>query len=224
MPGRGLRRIPLQAEPGDGAVLAEDRREVRDGADAREVREIGGFFADEQLRELERDAASGQQAVRVGAVGALGIDDRRGRRQDRRNAVMVGDQDVDPTLHRDRDLVPAARPAVDGDDDARTGGGRRRRSPRATDRGPRAGGPGRTAAPRRRAGGVRGRGSQARSGRPRRSLRTRPRVRAARGRGRCATGMPRHRAAARDRGGPSPERPRTTRDRRLRPAGPTAAR
>ena len=74
---------PLEAQAGDRAVLAEDRREVRDRADAREVREIGGLPPAEQLRELERDAAAGQQAMRIGAVAALRIDDRHCRGQRR---------------------------------------------------------------------------------------------------------------------------------------------
>ena len=47
-PGRGLRPDPLEAELHDRPVLAEDRREIRHGADRREVRERERGVADEQ--------------------------------------------------------------------------------------------------------------------------------------------------------------------------------
>ena len=101
IPGRGARAQPLEAEPGDRPVLADDGRDVGDGADRREVRELErgrgatGLVGEEQLGDLERDAAAGQPAVRVGRVGTVRVDDRERRREDRRDAVVVGDDDVD---------------------------------------------------------------------------------------------------------------------------------
>ena len=102
IPGRGAGPEPLQAEPDDRPRLAEDRDEVGDAADRREVgqreggRRAAGLVGEEQLGELERDAAARQAAFRIAAVGALRIDDRDRDRELRRDAVMVGDEHVDP--------------------------------------------------------------------------------------------------------------------------------
>ena len=40
MPGPRVRPQPLQPEPGDRPVLADDRRDVGDGADRREIGEV----------------------------------------------------------------------------------------------------------------------------------------------------------------------------------------
>jgi hypothetical protein len=50
------------------------------------------------------------------------IDDGEGVGQDGRDPMMVGDDDVDATRVRDRDLGHAGRSAVDRDDQARPGG------------------------------------------------------------------------------------------------------
>ena len=72
IPGRGSRRDPLQPEPDDRPRLAEDRDEVGDAPDRREVGEVqrgvraAGLVGEEQLGELERDAAAGE----AGAPGS----------------------------------------------------------------------------------------------------------------------------------------------------------
>ena len=74
MPGRGARRMPLETEPGDGPVLADHRRDVRDRPDRCQVGQVqgrggaAGLPREEQLGDLERDAAPGQATVRVGRI------------------------------------------------------------------------------------------------------------------------------------------------------------
>ena len=73
-PGRGAGPQPLEPEPRDGAVLADDRRDVRDRPDRREVGQVerrsraAGLVGEEQLGDLERDAAARQPPVRIGRV------------------------------------------------------------------------------------------------------------------------------------------------------------
>ena len=79
------RAQPLQPELGDRAVLAEHRREVRHGPDRSRGRRASSASAprrarrEEQLRELEGDAAAGEPTVRVGRVGPVRVDDARAR-------------------------------------------------------------------------------------------------------------------------------------------------
>ena len=61
---------PLEPEPGDRPVLADDRRHVGDRADRGQVGQVerglrsARQVGQEQLGDLERDAAAGQAAVR----------------------------------------------------------------------------------------------------------------------------------------------------------------
>ena len=75
----------LQPELHDRAILAEDGREIRHGADRGEIRERERGVAEEEARQREGDAAPGEPPVRVVGVGAMRIDDRQRRRQDRRD-------------------------------------------------------------------------------------------------------------------------------------------
>ena len=68
-----------QPEPRDRPVLPDDRRHVGHGPDRREVREVqgeggtAGHVGEEQLGDLERDAAPGQPAVGIrGSRGDAG--------------------------------------------------------------------------------------------------------------------------------------------------------
>ena len=87
----GPRRPPqaLEAEPGDRAVLADDRRDVGDGPDGRQVGQVegghdpAGLVGQQELGDLERDAAAGQPAIRVGRVGPVRVDDGDRSRHDR---------------------------------------------------------------------------------------------------------------------------------------------
>ena len=71
IPGRGAARDPGQAEPDDRARLAEDRDEVGDAPDRREVGELerggrsAGLVAEQQLGQLEGDAAARQPALGI---------------------------------------------------------------------------------------------------------------------------------------------------------------
>ena len=121
---------PLEAQPGDRPVLADHRCHVGDGADGRQVRELEsgrgatGLVGEDELRDLERDATPRQAAVRVGRIGTVRVDDREGRRQDRRDAMVVGDDDVDAAGVALGHLGDAGRAAVDGDDQRRPEGDR----------------------------------------------------------------------------------------------------
>ena len=87
----GPRLSDCQAEPGDDAVLADERDDVGERADGGNLHEgrqplvLAGALA-ERLHQLQRDADAGEVLVGIGAVVALGIDDRQGRRQRRRPA------------------------------------------------------------------------------------------------------------------------------------------
>ncbi len=87
IPGRGPAAIRASPRRTIARVLAEDRHEVRDAPDRREVREgqgggrSTGLVGQEELGQLERDAAAGEARLRVDAVGALRVDDRDGHGQ-----------------------------------------------------------------------------------------------------------------------------------------------
>ena len=63
----------LEAQPGDGPVLADDRRHVGDGPDGREIGQgegrggTAGQVREQRLRDLEGDTAAGEALVRVAA-------------------------------------------------------------------------------------------------------------------------------------------------------------
>ena len=115
----GVSSQPLEAEPRDGPVLSTiGATSATVPIVARSVRSRAApRAAEQQLGDLERDAAPREARVRVAAVGAVRVDDRQGRQQLRRDAVMVGDDDVDAARPSDGDLRRGARPAVDRDDD-----------------------------------------------------------------------------------------------------------
>ena len=125
IPGRGARRSRSRPEPRDRPVLADDRRDVGDGPDRREVGEVergrraAGLVGEQQLGDLERDAAPGQAAVRVGRVGAVRVDDGDGRRAappgTRWWSVTMTSM---PRASAAATSAHARRAAVDGDDHA----------------------------------------------------------------------------------------------------------
>ena len=130
IPGPWRAPHPFETEPRDRPVLADDRRDVGDRADGGEVREVecrGGparLVGEQELRHLEGDATPRQAAVRVGRVGAVRVDDGERRGEHRRDAMVVGDDHVDPAGVALGHLGHAGRPAVDGDDQRRAGGHR----------------------------------------------------------------------------------------------------
>ena len=77
---------PLEPEPGDRPVLADDRGHVGDGPDRREVGQVergqraAGLVREQELGDLEGDAAARQAAVRVGRVGPMRVDHGERRR------------------------------------------------------------------------------------------------------------------------------------------------
>ena len=56
---------------------------VARSASAEGRRRATGQVGEQQLGDLERDAAAGQALIRIAAVGAVRVDERHGRRQDR---------------------------------------------------------------------------------------------------------------------------------------------
>ena len=156
-PGPRLAPDPLQPEADDRPRLAEDRDEVGDAPDRGEVREVergvraAGLVGQEELGDLERDAAAGEASLRVLAVGALRVDDRERDRQLGRDPVVVGDEDVDPGRARrsaisGRLVVPQSTVTMT----VAPGRAARRRPRPRTARGLRRAGSGRTGSPRRR--------------------------------------------------------------------------
>ncbi len=124
-PRTGLQQ--REPEPGDRAVLADDRRHVRHAADRGQVGQTQGrlratwFVREQELGDLERDATAGQAAVRIGGIGSMRIDDRHGRRENGRHPVMVRDDHVEAAGIRLGDLRDAGRAAIHRDDHGGTG-------------------------------------------------------------------------------------------------------
>jgi hypothetical protein len=125
-PGACPGREPREAQPDETAVLAHERHDVRHRPDRREVRERECGLrsarprAQEELRDLERDARPGQARIGVAAVGPLRVHEREGLWAFAREDVMVGDDDVDARRGRLGDLNRAARPGVRRHDQAVT--------------------------------------------------------------------------------------------------------
>ncbi len=109
------------------------------------------------------------------------VDDGERRRQHRRHAVVIGDDDVDAALAGRGDLGDAGRPAVDGHDERDARRLPPPRARRATGRGPHRAGSGRRARRRARSGAGRGSGSPGRSAHRHRSRRRRAPARRDRG-------------------------------------------
>ena len=68
----------IEAELGDDAVLADQRHDVGERADRRDLDEAGQQLvaagaAAERLHQLQRDADAGEILVRIGAVGRFGL-------------------------------------------------------------------------------------------------------------------------------------------------------
>ena len=141
-PGRGSDASRAQAEARDGAVLALERHHVRDRPDGRQVRQgerqrrAAGLVRQQQLGHLEGHAGTRQAPVRVARVGPVRVHERDRDGQHVRQAVVVGDDDVDARRPGGHDLRVAGRAAVRGQHQAC--GRRRWRARRrpATARGP----------------------------------------------------------------------------------------
>ena len=122
-PGPRRRPQPLEAEPGDRAVLAEDRRDVGHRPDRRQVGQLGdrGDRRDardpleQQRRHLERDAAAREASIRVGGVRSVRVHEGERRGRDLGDAVVVRDDHVDPGEPGRRHLGDAGRARVDGE-------------------------------------------------------------------------------------------------------------
>ena len=114
-----------QPVPHDGAVLADQRHDVGDGPERRELQQgrlepgSGGRLEPalgQRLRHLERDAGAGKLFERVRAVGAVRVDDRNGSRELGGHVVVIGDDDVQADRVGRRDLGRRRHATVDGDD------------------------------------------------------------------------------------------------------------
>ena len=112
----------VQPKPRDRPVLPDDRSDVGDRADRREIGKLERSLAptrqvpEQQARDLERHATAGEPAVRVRAVRPMRVDQRHRIREHARYPVVVGDDDVDPATPRLGDLRHAGRTAVHGHD------------------------------------------------------------------------------------------------------------
>ena len=128
-PDRGRPEDARQAVPDEDAVLAVERDDVgdrRQGDQAerpdQEVAEVGrGLLAVAEALadlpgELERDPRAAEVAAGVGAAGQARMDDHVGRRELGADRVVVGDDQLDAQLARERGLGDRRDAAVDRDD------------------------------------------------------------------------------------------------------------
>ena len=126
----GARSAPYHVEPetGDRTVLPDDRGNVGDRADRREVGQsqrrspASRLLREDQAGELERHAAPREPAIRIDAVRPMRVHDRERIGKDGRHAMVVRHDDVEPAAARLGDLGRARRPAVDRDDQPGAGG------------------------------------------------------------------------------------------------------
>ena len=107
----------VQSQLGDDAVLADQRHDVGERADRRDLDEAGqpvvvARRVTQRLHELQRDADAGEVFVGIPAIAALGIDDGEGGRQLRVRLVMIGDDQIHPQLTRAPRRLGAANAAV----------------------------------------------------------------------------------------------------------------
>ena len=81
------RSQPLEPEPGDRPVLADDRGDVGNGPDRRQLGQLerplrsAGNLGEHELGDLEGDPAAGEPWVGIVRIGALRIDERDRRRR-----------------------------------------------------------------------------------------------------------------------------------------------
>ena len=114
-------RQHLQSELGDDAVLADQRHDVGERADRRDLHErrqprrLPRPRA-ERLHQLQRDADAGEVLVRIAAVVSLRIHHRARIGQLVVRFVMVGDDQVDAELAGAARRFRRADAAVDRDD------------------------------------------------------------------------------------------------------------
>ena len=111
----------LEAGPDDGARLAGHRREVGDGADGgnpREVRHPQPATGEERRRQLVCQPGARQVLIGVGAICAVRVDDRRRARQHRSRQVMVRDDDLKAERTGNLDLGDVGDATVAGDHEA----------------------------------------------------------------------------------------------------------
>ena len=80
-----------------------------------------GERIDQQVGNSQGDAHSRHEPVRELGAPELRIDDGRGRRERRRDLVMIGDYRVDPHVEGSGDEGAVAHAAVDGDDELHGG-------------------------------------------------------------------------------------------------------
>ena len=114
-------RQQIETELRDDAVLADQRHDVGERADRRDLDEarhqlVAAGAAAERLHQLQRDADAGQVLVGIGAVVPLRVDDGERRRQLGVGLVVVGDDQIDAELARAPRRLGAADAAVDRDD------------------------------------------------------------------------------------------------------------
>ena len=107
MPGRGAVRIsasPSRAMARFSPTAARRRRPSRSspGPPGERGRRPPGSVASSSWATLKATPLPARRAIGVGRVGPVRVDERERRGQDRRDAVVVGDDDVDAALARPR--------------------------------------------------------------------------------------------------------------------------
>ncbi len=114
-------RQQVEAELRDDAVLADERDDVGQRADRRDLDErrqqpLAIAFTTERLHELQRDADAREILVGIVAIVAPRVDDRDRDRQLGIGLVVIRDDQVDAQLARALRRLDAANAAVDRDD------------------------------------------------------------------------------------------------------------
>ena len=128
----GAAANPVEAQARDRPVLAQHRRDIRHGADHREVgevprRRLGRDPAQplqQERRNLEGHAGPGEPRVGVGGVQPVRVDEGERRRRHRRHPVVVRHDHVDPGVPRRHDLGAAGAAHVHGDHEPPPAGAR----------------------------------------------------------------------------------------------------
>ena len=102
------------------AILARQRRDVGDGAEADQLEEaavdLAAHLLIQGLTELVGDTHRSQDRVRRGRRVELGVDDRGRLGQDFGRGMVIGDDDVDAELRGGGHLLPVRHAAVGRDD------------------------------------------------------------------------------------------------------------
>ena len=133
--GAGPLREEREARPHEGAVVAVERRDVRDRADRDEIEPPAQVEGDPELgphpgADRQREPDRREPLVGKPALGSMRIEERERRQRLVRHAVVVDDDGVEPGAAGIFEAFVIARSAVAGDEEGRACGEDARQSRR----------------------------------------------------------------------------------------------